>query len=221
MKIYLSVLLLLCSIVLLSQSLDSTSVSYKGDTLSVYIAGQLFDPNFPNGGGRNNGHKAISSIQYSFSGDTILMDVFFFPCGPLIQIVPYDSLIKEQITLIANRSKTLIIYTQDTIEPNCITSGSYVDTSMLTFLTPLSQTELATVNKIDIYPNPVKTTIKINAPSGLRINQVTIKNLSGQAVKMVVDFNGDKIDVSHLPIGIYLVEIETEQGIAVRKVLIE
>ncbi|MFD2920691.1 T9SS type A sorting domain-containing protein [Terrimonas rubra] len=66
--------------------------------------------------------------------------------------------------------------------------------------------------RYQVYPNPVTSTLLVKGLSGK--NVVRVLNLNGQVVK-VVQTNGETvatIDVSQLPVGMYLVETEGRTG---------
>ena len=72
-------------------------------------------------------------------------------------------------------------------------------------------------NTISIYPNPTSDIITISAEN-LTISQINIYNQLGQ--QMPID-PGTSIDVSTFPKGLYIVEIETEDGTFREKILVE
>lgn len=77
--------------------------------------------------------------------------------------------------------------------------------------------------KIVIYPNPAKDKITITNNSDLiQTETINIFQISGQKV-MQKDFQNQKliqIDVSMMPKGIYLMKIQTMEGMAVKKLVI-
>jgi len=67
---------------------------------------------------------------------------------------------------------------------------------------------------IKIYPNPVKDELRIES-NGLTIKKMEILDITG---KTIVNLKSGKvINVSALPSGIYLVKIETDNGVVTRK----
>jgi Flp pilus assembly pilin Flp len=69
-----------------------------------------------------------------------------------------------------------------------------------------------------IYPNPATTEIHITLKNNLQLLKVNLYNQLGQLLKQS---KSHTINVSDLSKGIYLVEIETNQGKGIKKVLIE
>ncbi|MDR0370232.1 MAG: T9SS type A sorting domain-containing protein [Prevotellaceae bacterium] len=69
-----------------------------------------------------------------------------------------------------------------------------------------------------VYPNPARNVLYIR--SAVAIEQVVIRDLSGQQVKRFTAPVGSEIDVSDLSAGVYLVGITTANGDVVRKIVI-
>src|SRR5690554_665324 len=70
----------------------------------------------------------------------------------------------------------------------------------------------------DVYPNPVSDVLNIHMKNNLSLEKVTIYNNSGQIVKESKEF---VLNVSNLSKGIYFVEVTTNQGKAVKKVVVK
>jgi len=73
------------------------------------------------------------------------------------------------------------------------------------------------INKITIYPNPATDFININ--STIEINKVELYDLLGKQVISTNQTSG--INVSHLPIGVYILKLYAKNGITSRKIIIE
>ena len=75
-------------------------------------------------------------------------------------------------------------------------------------------------NKIRIYPNPACNQIVIDNNS-IIINLIHIYDMFGRKVKSY-QINDTKIlqDISDLKTGIYVIKVETEEGIHIRKIQI-
>jgi hypothetical protein len=63
-------------------------------------------------------------------------------------------------------------------------------------------------DNIEVYPNPVTDYLTIKSDS--KINKVEIYDVSGRNMKS--NLNGDKIDVTNLNSGNYIINIETKEG---------
>lgn len=72
-------------------------------------------------------------------------------------------------------------------------------------------TEAIELNKIKLYPNPASDQINIELPQNIDITGCSINNLLGQTVLKTKMTN--KLDVSSLQKGVYIVSLQTEYGI--------
>ncbi len=102
---------------------------------------------------------------------------------------------------------------------NTITKGStanlfYIKTEYATLSLPPSVND----HKFALYPNPATNELNIASSNATRIEKVTIYNFTGQLVKSI-DGDTRKIDISNLSSGIYLIKVQTDQGIIDRKVI--
>ena len=70
------------------------------------------------------------------------------------------------------------------------------------------------ISSLTIYPNPVKDELFINSES--HITKVEIHSLTGSLMLIENNFN-EKISVSDLPKGFYIVRVYTDNGLVVRK----
>jgi YVTN family beta-propeller protein len=77
---------------------------------------------------------------------------------------------------------------------------------------------------VSVYPNPATENLTIESPqeevgSGSRqAALIEITNIQGQLIKtLATTGNKTNIDVSAFPIGVYIVEMKTENGVGVRK----
>ncbi len=61
---------------------------------------------------------------------------------------------------------------------------------------------------VSIYPNPTSDILNIKSDS--KINKVEIFDMSGRNMK--VSLKGNMVDVKHLPVGNYIINIETKEG---------
>lgn len=68
-----------------------------------------------------------------------------------------------------------------------------------------------------LYPNPVKDVLNIRIPASNTLNSVNVFNTLGQQMK--VQLTNGQLNMSSLPKGIYMVELNTEKGTIVRKVI--
>lgn len=84
------------------------------------------------------------------------------------------------------------------------------------FTIPTAVSNLFEKGEISLYPNPAHHYLTIK--SDLNIEYITIYNLTGSEV-INANNTTDKIDVSQLPQGIYIVKLKTEKGYYQQKLL--
>lgn len=73
-----------------------------------------------------------------------------------------------------------------------------------------------------IYPNPAKNAININADFATTGTQVLVTNLMGKQVKaQMLSIGNNKIDISNLSKGFYLVSVITNEGRKTQKLIVE
>ncbi|MFY0629734.1 MAG: T9SS type A sorting domain-containing protein [Flavobacteriaceae bacterium] len=79
----------------------------------------------------------------------------------------------------------------------------------------LSLDDDSTLNDYKIYPNPSSNFIKISGAENIK--SITLLDLTGKVLKVIE--NKNEIGISELPRGIYLLKINSDKGIAIRKVI--
>ncbi len=72
---------------------------------------------------------------------------------------------------------------------------------------------------ISIYPNPVKNSLTINPFNSLEIKGITLFDTSGR--KHDIDLLNNRIDLSSIPSGLYLLQIQTTSGVLTEKIIKE
>lgn len=72
--------------------------------------------------------------------------------------------------------------------------------------------------KIKVYPNPANTLLYINNSSTYSINSLQITDLQGKTVKQV-NKNTSQLDISNLESGVYFVNVTTDKGSLVKKII--
>jgi hypothetical protein len=77
---------------------------------------------------------------------------------------------------------------------------------------------LLSAHKITLTPNPVTTQVHIESP--IKTECYTLTNTSGTTVQSGVLDAGNNIDVSPLPLGLYFLQLQLENGqMVVKKVV--
>lgn len=74
--------------------------------------------------------------------------------------------------------------------------------------------------KIETFPNPVKDKLTIKTTDPNQINTITITDLLGHKIKNFV-YNSPVLDMSGLSSGIYILRLQFENRVIVRKIIIE
>jgi len=74
------------------------------------------------------------------------------------------------------------------------------------------------LENFNIYPNPTSDLLNVSLENNLTLEKVTIYNNAGQMLKEVKEAT---VDVSTLSEGIYFVEVTTNQGRAVKKIIVK
>jgi hypothetical protein len=83
----------------------------------------------------------------------------------------------------------------------------------------LSSAQFQSESVISVYPNPVTDILRINSTSN-KINKLKIISLSGQLLA-IYNFDGREVefDLSAYQSGIYLLQIETDTDVLIRKIV--
>ncbi len=101
-----------------------------------------------------------------------------------------------------------------------IPGQSWVGGDMACILIPMSIEEQPSASQIDLYPNPTHGDFSIKSDDDIR--QVRVFTLSGQQlyVKQPLQTYELQLNLTHLPPGLYLVEVQTNKGNAMKKVMV-
>jgi diacylglycerol kinase family enzyme len=73
-------------------------------------------------------------------------------------------------------------------------------------------------SSLAIFPNPVKDVLTINYDNA--ISQIDVYDINGKLVKTFTTVNGT-INLSDLSNGVYMLNIQTEEGLVIRKIVKE
>lgn len=103
---------------------------------------------------------------------------------------------------------------------NTITKGGttnlfYIKTA---YALPLGIKENAVNSKLLLYPNPANSELNVNFSDSRTIEKISIYNFTGQLVK-IFNGNNEKINISDLSSGIYMVKIQTGTETFDRKII--
>ena len=118
---------------------------------------------------------------------------------------------------LANPNGTTYIYdnatgcnSQEEVQDSCEANAVNIDEQFI-------------ADKLVIYPNPAHSTITIELPAQPSKNTtLTISNTNGQQlITQPITNPQTEIDISHLPVGIYIVKVWNDEDVMVRKVIKE
>src|SRR5690606_15933932 len=76
-------------------------------------------------------------------------------------------------------------------------------------------------DKFNIYPNPVSNVVTITNAANFMVNEVDIVDINGKVISTHL-LNNEKeinLNVEHLAAGTYMLHIQTNQGVAVKKII--
>ena len=104
------------------------------------------------------------------------------------------------------------------ISINCVSDDAFaflVDDFKVTTATLGREDFLA--SKFSVFPNPATDIISITNNDAIAINSITITDLNGRIVKNTN--SAEQINISDLSAGVYMMNIASEQGTAVKKII--
>jgi hypothetical protein len=70
-----------------------------------------------------------------------------------------------------------------------------------------------TENTIKLFPNPVSEVLSIHNVANLEISSVEIYNSLGQLIQVITHPENNSVDVASLQTGVYILRINTDEGI--------
>lgn len=74
-----------------------------------------------------------------------------------------------------------------------------------------------TLDQVSVYPNPTSGIVQVTLPASVEILSVTVSDLSGK--QMNANVAGNTVDMSNFATGVYMVNVNTNEGNLVRKVV--
>lgn len=84
----------------------------------------------------------------------------------------------------------------------------------------LSVEEVTTVKNFKLYPNPFKEELNLSSENQT-IKEISIIDMTGKLVKQITNINATtyQLDASYFVTGNYLIQIKTDEGVEVHKVI--
>lgn len=74
---------------------------------------------------------------------------------------------------------------------------------------------------IQVFPNPVKDNLTIEATTDVIINEVLIYSINGQVIKKEQNSTSQNITLNNLPNGLCFLQIQTNKGLLNKKIVVE
>ncbi|HRE79067.1 MAG TPA: T9SS type A sorting domain-containing protein [Flavobacterium sp.] len=150
-------------------------------------------------------------------------------------IISYTTFAESELTLVLDpnfngtikldnvnytASNGLVVIPSVPAGSHTITKGSvanlyYIKTAYtnLSLDTPISKKDII------LYPNPVTNDLNISIANFITVEQISIYSLIGQLVKSVDGSNVTTINMDDLTSGVYMVKIQTNQGVIDQKII--
>lgn len=212
MKKILLILAFISGLNCFSQTLDSVHYTYDNvnQELSGYIEGYFF-------WGTTN--KDIVNITDSIIADTVVVEVHYVPCQIWNLHTFYDTTFVLNLYIPSGQKfvKTISIMDVNLDTNSCYfnPTETYVDTAFFELNIPIGIEEYL-VSVTSVFPNPVYNNFSIETP--LRIESLKIYDNSRKyisSLKITDKFH----DISNLNSGVYILEIETREGVLRKKIV--
>lgn len=89
----------------------------------------------------------------------------------------------------------------------------YVDSMRVWKEDPVSVSQIATID-FSVYPNPTNNSITVNSDAAIEL--ISVVNLNGETI---LTSNNKMVDLSNIAAGIYLIEVQTAQGSARKRIV--
>ena len=175
------------------------------------------------GNTENKGGQIVSTVSSQFHIYTLEWTAqrMIFSVDNAVHYI-YNPVVKNANTWPFDAPQYLLlnIAIEPTISPNFIQSAMEVDYVRVYQETALSSTDEVKLNDIILYPNPVTDNLIIKTNSIFSGYYAKVFSVLGQEVGSVeLNEQQNNINLSHLRKGIYLVKIETENGIKTFKII--
>ncbi len=122
-------------------------------------------------------------------------------------------------SLITGMTAEDIYFYNNSSATNTVSNVIGVDNILAQFGTAATFATDDVINAVDvkgslvIYPNPTSDILNVKTDS--KINAVSVVDMAGRKINVKLD--GDKVDVSTLSVGTYLINVETKDGISTEK----
>lgn len=179
---------------------------------------------------RNNNLTAINTVSNPnleklrvHNNELTVLDVS--TNSNLIQLLSQGNNLTELNVKTGNNTNMTGFFAQNNPSLTCIEvdDAAYADANFTKDATSTFSTDCATLStsdfnltqNISIYPNPTSSSVSIS--SATKILSLELYNLLGK--RILITKNSNKLDLSNLNSGVYLVKIQTEKGETTKKII--
>jgi hypothetical protein len=198
-------------------------------------AGKINVPQLPKGSftfGRTATHEIghFFGLLHTFNSFDCAVDGDYCPDTPLISSESSGCSLNQMrcntLSMVQNymdysRDTCMTLFTKDQIRRMRTVLQVSPSRVALTKSNVVSFVDKLLSSQIVVYPNPSQTQIRV-VVSNIKLKEYKIYTLQGQQVSsQKFDEFTEVIDVSALDVGVYLLQIETQKGVAIKKIMIQ
>ena len=102
--------------------------------------------------------------------------------------------------------------------PTLVTDIGFTDAYVMNVVgNILSVEEFSLENSVSIYPNPTNDIISVDVANSVNVNSLELYNIVGKRV-LKTD-NAGSLDLTELNAGVYMLRIQTDEGVVTKKVI--
>lgn len=116
---------------------------------------------------------------------------------------PINDANAQIFTPTATGAYAVIISTPD----NCTVTSDCMEVEV-----EVAGTDSFSVNQIQLYPNPVSSTLTLANPKNLNIESLTVTDMTGKLI-LSQNNNNTQINVEQLPVGMYFLNVSATEGV--------
>jgi hypothetical protein len=124
----------------------------------------------------------------------------------------------NQLYLVSNSTGHLSYFLNDSTKNIVLDeSAAFLSSIICEGTTHVSEEIGINHSEISVYPNPFRDILNIQSEA--KIQEITVTGITGQIFLQTDQSSGNKLELSELPSGLYLVRVKTEKGTLLLKVI--
>ncbi len=124
----------------------------------------------------------------------------------------------NQLYLVSNSTGHLSYFLNDSTKHIVLDeSAAFLSSIICEGTTHVSEEIGINHSEISVYPNPFRDILNIQSEA--KIQEITVTGITGQIFLQTDQSSGNKLELSELPSGLYLVRVKTEKGTLLLKVI--